>query len=60
MTMLRAILNGFMGDESSNTDCEDFTLFSCFLNAKRAFANRTMCLIRFEGNGGRFIKESVW
>jgi hypothetical protein len=58
--MLRAILSGFMGDESSNTDGGDFTLFSCFKNAKRAFANRTMCLIRFEGNGRRFIKESVW
>jgi hypothetical protein len=35
MPMLRAILNGFMGDENSNTDCGDFTLFSCFENAKQ-------------------------
>jgi hypothetical protein len=58
--MLRAIHNGFMGDEGSNTDGGDFTLFSCFENAKRALTNRTMCLLRFEGNRGWLIKESVW
>jgi hypothetical protein len=49
-----------MGDEGSNTDGGDFTLFSCFENAKRALTNRTMCLLRFEGNRGWLIKESVW
>jgi len=60
MPMLRAILEGFMGDESSNTDCDDFTLFSCFENAKRTSTNNTVCLIRFEGNQRWLLKESVW
>ena len=59
MQMLRAILSDLMGDESTNTDGHDFTLFSCFENAKRALTNRAVRLMRFEVNCGRLVKESV-
>jgi hypothetical protein len=58
--MLRAIHSGFMGYESSDADCRDPTLFPRSENAKRAPADRAMCLLRFEANGRWLIEDPVW